>query len=216
MTPDQAAATLSLLYGSWRHKWTQDEEEVWLHDLVTVEADVAVDAIRALRDTTDFAPSWRAFLDACGTVRATRAADHSRRLALANPDTREFIPCPPDVMKQMRGFLSRARGMDQDDEILRKTMLMREHDHSDIRVVGWSTKHVRGEVANKEGDVVDTHVSLGQVPAWWFSCPRCGTPEARIYCDSFTEEGIRVLEELGLRVPAAARARVVHDQGAAF
>jgi len=89
MTPDEAAKILGMIEAAYpRGPWPEDTEALWLMELLSYDAELALCAVRRLVDSVTFTPAWAQFIEAVGLERSARRRDRDTFKALP--------PAPPD------------------------------------------------------------------------------------------------------------------------
>lgn len=192
MNGQQATQCLTLMQSAWRGRWTEQQEDYWLFELLSFDAEVAAEAIRRLAREVDHTPSLHQLVESVHVINGERRRkDDERRLALGRGDEREGATAEVGL-KAMRAMRQRIGNLATHDHHrgAANCPLCKRHDHGDVTPFGFTKTVVRGEAANREG-VVETFEHSMPVEAWRFTCPACGDPAvAQLSCDTWTPEGV--------------------------
>lgn len=213
MNNREAAAVMQMVHASWPgHRWTEEAEDLWLRDLVSIEAEVGVAAVQDCRTRLDYAPSWHQYLEAVRNVRRARASSSHTAIG-SGPST--TIEGRSKLARTVRGLKTRTGSLaahnhkarvvnvydasgqpvvDEDGAPVVETLVGRaacpvclKHDHSDRTIYGFTI--TKSAFDTSEGKKIIEHKE--PVPAWYFTCPRCGVFEqAQEFCSTWTPAGI--------------------------
>lgn len=187
----------------WRGKWTEDQEDFWFRELVSYDANTARTAVEHLAGEVDYIPTIREFRETYGMLAEQQRRRAEEHRALPAGERRKRDEVGARYIAVMRKLLPRMK--DRADSSVTMTAL--GHDHRDKRPFGWTLLHQRGSKASKLGVVTEV-VDDVPVPAWWFTCPRCGTGDAQDSIGRWSDAGLDWMHTNGYGRPTTTNAEM--------